>query len=262
MHTDSEYAEVVYEELLRPLGLRASDVALLTESNTVYGGSLTSRADGGSAQYAAQTSVERTPEALEDALVISFPLNVASVRDAYDLNPEVERPNAERTDLASRLPLSLRLAERPREAPSARSRLTAPALDLVLRDMIETLRAHRIRAVGIMATDIRDKLFLAELIREELHDVVLFTFEGNALFARRDLSRSLRGMVVVSSYPLILQNASWTASPGFVPFSSEGAAGVFNAMFHLLEVPHPVEGPAMIGNVLLRRCYDCSLPLP
>ena len=46
VHTDTEYAHVIAENLLKPLGLGARDVALLAESNTAYGGSVASGGAG------------------------------------------------------------------------------------------------------------------------------------------------------------------------------------------------------------------------
>ncbi|HSM61124.1 MAG TPA: hypothetical protein VK849_10025, partial [Longimicrobiales bacterium] len=178
---------------------------------------------------------------LDSAMVITFPLNIASVRSAYDRNPRTQTDEQLFRRPGSRLPLPLEMERRPREGPPARSRLTAPALDQVLEDILATLRARRIRAVGILATDVRDKLFLAEVVHRELPDVLLFTYEGNALFARRDLIGSVRGMVVASSYPLILQNVEWTGGDDWVPFAVEGAAGVFNAALFLLGSPELVQ---------------------
>lgn len=249
VHNDDEYLRVV-DGLLRDLDLRSSDVALLAEGGTAYGQQRIQGPDSSSAadsstapdsSSAADNSNAADGSIVAGALRIPFPLNAGVVRTAYERNPEPVPQDAISFTPTARLPLTLNLEPRPLQAPVPSSRLTAPTVDLVLGDAMETLRAHHVRAVGIMASDVRDKLFLAELIRHELPDVLLFTLEGNVLFARKDLSHVMRGTVVASTYPLIGQNGAWLRSHDFTGFPLEGAAGVFNAAALLLDQPDRVQ---------------------
>jgi hypothetical protein len=216
VHTDDLYGEAVARAVFDRLRLPSDQVALLVESNTGYGH------DAGTL--------------FDSALVVPFPLNIASMRSEYDRRPQPPEGPAAGAPTA-RLPLSLHVEPRVEEAPPVASRLTAPALDVVTDDILRTLRDRRVRAVGILATDVRDKLFLAALVRRELRDALLFTFEGHALYLHADVNRTLRGMVVLSSYPLTLGGASGSRASPLVPFSSDGAAGVYNAAALLLERP-------------------------
>jgi len=115
--------------------------------------------------------------------------------------------------------------------------LTPPALEVLMSQIEDAVSRHDVRAVGIMATDVRDKLFLAEEMRGRLRNVTFFTFEGNSLFLVPDKNPVFRGMLVLSTYPLTLQNQWWTATPGtrqLLPFANEGAQGIYNAvLLHL-----------------------------
>ena len=102
----------------------------------------------------------------------------------------------------------------------------------MLDDLARTLSRRQIRLVGLLATDVRDKLFLGDEIRKRIPDVQFFTYESNVLYLRSDRSLALRGMLVFSTYPLILDNQWFTADSAqtqrFV-FGSDGVEGVYNA---------------------------------
>jgi hypothetical protein len=112
------------------------------------------------------------------------------------------------------------------------SELTPASVEVLLNQIEDAVSDHDVRAVGIVATDVRDKLFLAEEMRTRLPNVTLFTFESNSLFLRPDKNRTFRGMLVLSTYPLTLQNQWWTARRGvgqLLPFANEGTQGIYNA---------------------------------
>ena len=223
VHTDAALQSAVLEHVLKRMGVE-KQTALLVEGSS-YG-----------LQEAADTAAEAAPDASFQPIRIPFPLNIAALRSAYDRNPEgeEERPPL-RPRVQPRLPMSLR--SEPRETEPSRSLLTPPTIDLIMEDIVATLRAHDVKAVGIVASDIRDKLFLAEALRSRLPGIHLFTYEGNALFRRTDFGPTLRGMVVASTYPLLMESQTWMADTlplTLLPFSNEQAAGVFNAALHLM----------------------------
>lgn len=200
--------QAVLGEVLGDLGIGPDQVALLQESSTAYGQSVTS-----------------------GYVTIPFPIGIGSLRGAYASSPEERSeeviPGTERT---ARVPLDLQVRARPLETPLTASRLTAPTLDLILEEIVHTLEHKEIRAVGLMATDVRDKLFLASLVRDEYPDVQLFTFESNKLLLRADHNRALHGTLVFSTYPLLLESQWWTGRSGSrIPFPNDGAQGVYNA---------------------------------
>ena len=208
--------------LLGPLGLLRSQVALLRESSTQYGQALTGerRGSGG--------GKDTSP-----MVVISFPMSISSLRSEYERVPsnrtgEKPLPGVKE---APRLPLDLLDPARPKEDLPITSRLSPPAVDLILDEVARTLVRRRIRMVGLLATDVRDKLFLGDEIRRRVPDVQFFTYESNVLYLRSDRNSALRGMLVFSTYPLLLQNQR-ADSGGLTElrtFASDGAEGVYNA---------------------------------
>ena len=93
-------------------------------------------------------------------------------------------------------------------------------------------------AVGLMFTDVRDKLFLGELVKRRMPDVQLFTYGGHLLYARADRRDWLNGMLVFSTYPLVLDSQWWLKSDtaqSRMAFPTDGAEGTYNATLLLLE---------------------------
>jgi hypothetical protein len=208
--------------LLGPLGLRRAQVALLRESSTQYGQALTDDR-GGPGRTADATSM----------VVLSFPMSISSLRSEYERVPSSRTDDQRLPGVteAPRLPLDLLDPARPKEDLPVTSRLSAPALDLVLDEVARTLVRRRIRMVGLLATDVRDKLFLGDEIRRRVPDVQFFTYESNVLYLRSDRTSALRGMLVFSTYPLLLQNqrADSGSRTELRTFASDGAEGVYNA---------------------------------
>jgi hypothetical protein len=231
IHSDEAMTEV-FEQLVQELKIPCDRVAVLSESATQYG----------SSDPRAHASVDNGSQPTE-CLKVAFPLNIASLRAEFDRTPQpLERaPGIPGLSEGPRTRLQLDETAKPRESPVVVSRLTVPTLDVVIANMIRTLRERDVRAVVIKATDIRDKLMLAREIRRSMRDVVLFTYENNALFLRPEYLQPLRGAIVLTTYPLILDNQFWTTSTqrvrDLLTFPNDAAIGIYNATLALV-APH------------------------
>jgi len=117
-------------------------------------------------------------------------------------------------------------------------RLTSSSTELALAAILETIEREHIRAVGLFATDTRDKLFLAQQISLRSPDVLLFTIEGDQLLAHPDFRRYTHGMIVASSYPVFMGTQLWaptaTGREARHQFVSTNAEGVYNAALSIL----------------------------
>ena len=126
----------------------------------------------------------------------------------------------------------------------------------MLDDLARTLTRRRIRMVGLLATDVRDKLFLGEELRKRMPDVQFFTYESNVLYLRTDKNLALRGMLVFSTYPLILDNQEMTADAKQnqrFAFSSDGMQGTYNATLLQLGYPSALLDYRPIRKALVQR---------
>ena len=218
INSDQSLGEVFAGKVLPGLGLEPSQVAILQESSTQYGQGLDTERNAGDSQF----------------VVIPFPMSISGLRAEYQKVPgsQAAGPPLPGTPEPPRLPLDLLDPPRPKEDLPVTSRLSPVALDLVLDDLARTITRRQIRLVGLLATDVRDKLFLGDEIRKRVRDVQFFTYESNILYLRPDRNQALRGMLVLSTYPLILEN-QWMTSDFLenrrFAFSSDGSQGVYNA---------------------------------
>jgi len=185
-------------------------------------------------------------------LTVPFPLNIASLRSEFERSPSAleASPNLPRLGDAPRTRLSLDATPRTRESPPLASNLSVASLDVVLGSLIRTLNEHDVRVVVIKATDVRDKLMLARELRRGVRDVVLVVYEGHVLLRRPEYADALRGALVLSSYPMALENQFWTTAhrvrssdstyvrlQDLLAFPTDAAVGVYNAALTLLGRP-------------------------
>ena len=243
VNSDQALGAMVDSTLLKRLDVEPRQVALVVESSP-YGQSVeqTELATDSSKREVAKFRPGRHEEEEEEdekqeprvPIIVPFPLNIGSLRTAYEASAAATA--ASRRDPAApsepHVPLSLTDPARPAESPPVMSRLTAPTLDVVMDGITRTLRSHDVRMVGIVASDIRDRLFLASELRRRLRDVRFFTFESNTLYLAPEYNHHLRGMLVISTYPLIPETQLWAAGPGsrhLLSFANEYAEGVYNA---------------------------------
>lgn len=227
-------------------------VALLTESDTAYGRSLL-RGQGR----------QREEDPLKDLISVQVPSNLFDLRnaagepvrqdDASEALEELLRP--------SRPALDLRLTDRdaPRDlVPTFDDSLTTRSKDLKLANLLEAVSREGIRYVGVLQTDVKDKLFLAAAIRRFVPDTVLFTFDNDLLYAHPQLDRTMDETLVFSSAPLFTEGELWVPS-ALDPqgrqrrqLTSELEQGIFLAVRHLLEPDQPLPRPdawiTAVGN--------------
>ena len=217
VHTSSSLTEAAQSLLVDRLQMRPREIAFLTEGTTQYG-------------QGAQDSTT----GMDAPLSISFPLSISSLRAQYARHPEVviSNPDAPVARVQPRIPLDTREPTSLTESPRVLSQLTPPAAEIMFRQLERTLLSHRIRAVAILATDIRDQLFLASELRKRLPDLQLVFYGSNALFLRSEYAEALTGSIVISTYPLFTENQYWDLTKRDnqrFAFMSDESEGVFNA---------------------------------
>lgn len=226
VNSDTAFKLVIRNVLCGTMRIPATQIALLRESSTLYGAGLPPSPERGTAPTVGASCGY-------PFLDIPFPANISSLRSEYARTPLQGQPElALPGQGGSRIPLDLQDPARAMENPPVMSGLTPAMLDAMLDEIAVTLSTHRIRAVGVIATDARDKLFLAQQLRRRLRDVTLFTTESNLLLLRPEVSTTLRGTLVFATYPLHVDAQRWdTAGVNRrrLVFASDGSEGIFNA---------------------------------
>ncbi|HKP75179.1 MAG TPA: hypothetical protein VJT67_06515, partial [Longimicrobiaceae bacterium] len=247
INSDSALAYTLASSLIPRLGLRRDQLAVIAEGSTVYGQAVAAAAVDTSRPTAARSQAGSAQGA---PLRLFFPLNIATLRAA----PGAARSARPQAPGGAGVTLDLTDAPRPMEAPLTTSELTAPTVDIALDQIARTLRNHDIRAVAIAASDIRDRLFLVTQLRARLRDVRFIVLEGNQLYLAPQYNPDLRGTLVLSSYPLILESQLWGPPDNLVPFSDEYAQALYNAaLIHLGDTAALVNYAVPDGRSGVRR---------
>ena len=160
-----------------------------------------------------QRNRQNNPE--KDTMIwVPFPFHISQLRAAYT--------REQLTRLVSLgLPHSGRNLPFPHEEGQSKETLrgvlkaqsplmTATVADLVLNNLVATLKQWRIRRVCLVSTDPQDTIFLAQVIRNLDPDIQLVGVGHDLLFTHDDYGHALRGMIVAGTYSLY---------PGFQPWS-------------------------------------------
>ncbi|MEO8620653.1 MAG: hypothetical protein ABI625_06285, partial [bacterium] len=233
VHSDAALERVERNVLCDLLQIPISQIARLRESTTLYGASQPDSARVPTAERVGAPPRTTPPRCKGKFLDIPFPANISSLRTEYARAPTASSPEAGfGIGATPRIALNLQDPSRAMENPPVMSGLTPAVLDVILDEIAQTLLTHRIRAVGILATDTRDKIFLAEQLRTRRRDLTLFTAGSNVLLLRKEVNPSLRGMLVFASYPLQINAQQWdTVGVGDqrLAFANDGSEGIFNA---------------------------------
>ena len=242
--------------LTHDMGWQLRQTALLAEGDTAFGQSLLDN----------NKWDVKDEKVAKDLLLIRFPSHIADVRTAW------QRDAAEASDETkvkvgdTLVPIgkpALKVnpddQNEPVDVVPNFSSLTTPEKDLELSNVLQTISRDGIRYVGILATDVNDKLFLAGEIHRSSPDSILFTFENNLLFAHPEYGQVMDGTLVASSAPLYTEGAAWL--PGSTPadkvrrrrqFESESQEGTLAAVKFLLGDPDPPSRPrvwiSVVGN--------------
>jgi hypothetical protein len=193
-----------------------TEVGLLVEVGTSYGSG-----------YASQASKSR----LKDLFVVRVPAALGSVRTEVERSRKAGEPRIGGVTLPA-YALDLRLDERhpPKDVFAEFNPMTPPVTELKLDALLSSLTKHRIRHLGLVFTDVRDKLFLAEKLKAYAPHVSLFTFESSVAYVHPRSNPFTDGMIVVSSYSLsdlAWHLTGWGRQIG--QFSSDAQLGMFIA---------------------------------
>lgn len=246
---DDLLRDTALEFLSTKMGWDQRKIAWLTEADTGYG-----KGFGGST-------------------IAEFPSGLSDIRTAWEKgggrSPSAEQAGVKTPRLA--LDLSLAGQEHPVDLIPKFSPLSVRENDLALSNLLRTISHERLRYIGIVATDVRDKLFLAEQIRRFSPDVVLFTFESDLLYGHPELSEAMDGMVVLSNFSLFTAGQPGLPAPGLPLGSrrqsnSEFQQGFSRAAKYLLKergwMPAPTVWISAVGNGSIWPIASLPVSLP
>jgi hypothetical protein len=225
-HTKTDL-EAFIKEYLKPEENLEIKIAMLVESNTAYGQSIRGK-DG---------------QPLKDILYLPFPLNISELRT------EAEKANAEGTKKTTasepaerkKVPLGMGHSNGGLDALPLFSQVEVASREMVLSNLLSTIKREGITHLGLVATNVQDRIFLVREIRHHCPNVVLFNLNSDILYLHPEARAEFRGMLLVTPYSLFNQNQRWT-----YPFAGENrrlqfpapmTQGIYNASLALLGQP-------------------------
>jgi hypothetical protein len=250
---------------LQRQGTQPTQVALVTEEGTTYG-----------ERYRAEE--EPQPErksVLSNLLVLHFPRKMASLRQAYQANPQVGALGAsQQVPLPHQLlPLSLTESAQTEEdaVPVYSKQQTPVAQESQVIALAATLREKNIKYAGIMATDPLDTTFLIRFLHRTTPDVRLFVPDPDLLFLRAlEGDTAPLGLLAVSSYPILTASQAWLSQASTADknhptvFTNEYAEATYNSCLLLLR-KNKARAPVRDANPVFpqpNQASDLSLNPP
>ena len=202
-------------------------LAMLVEEDTQYGQFYSSAPTGKSPNSA------KSPD--DSILVIQFPLYISDIR----------RAASARLNGVIRPPPRVSNIQLPPEENAGVDYVTphfsprSVASDqIVLDNLLKTIHREHVRYLGIVASDVEDRIFLVQQIRYSCPDTTVFLLSSDLFYLHSDFNFDLRGTLVLSTYPLFAMNQLWTypfdGDTERKQFPNDNAEGVFNATLSLL----------------------------
>ncbi|MBO9717874.1 MAG: hypothetical protein J7507_13970 [Pseudoxanthomonas sp.] len=194
----------LFAYLERVHGICPGDVAVLTEESAFGQGSQEAHAQLAGEQAAAEMLGERAACAKrQQPTYLQFPQNIASIRAEH---ATMERETARNPQLAPRrfLELDMRDAGSSLDLPPVyQPQLSTRSDELSLQQLMDTLGIYvRPRAVMVVATDVRDRLFMLSVVRRAVPGAIPAALEGDHLLTHPDYRRANRGTLMVANGPM------------------------------------------------------------
>jgi hypothetical protein len=216
---------------LRPtlMSVKPARIAVLRETTTGYG----HRGD--------PSPKPRKESPCKEILTLTYPVHLSQLRRAAEKSKGQSKDSLqEAPSLRPRnLRLSLEEGTEPKDILTPFSAFTPFSVELILSDILSTISREGIHYLGLLSTDVRDQIFLAQEIRRHAPDVVLFTLSADLIYLHSDVNRDFYGMLLVSTYPLFTRNQLWTypflGKELRLQFPNDSTQGVYNATLALLD---------------------------
>jgi hypothetical protein len=225
MQESGDYGYERLMEYLHTLGFRRKDIALLSEDETAYG-----RINLEVQEVETDKKEGSTPK-------FYFPRDIAQLRASYQHDTQNRSADAKQAPRSS-LPLNLDVTGSDDDSVHSYANLQTPlSQEAILKGIVSNLQKHHSKFVIVRATNVLDSLFLCQYLRSAYPDAGLITFESDLLFQQDPDDEKLRGVLSVTTYPLVPgidEDTTATREHADQVFPDSYSAGVFNATVSLL----------------------------
>jgi len=225
--------------LLANYGLQTREVAYLTEDETAFSD---------------HDDAIRSPSCVDSIPQYVFPREISHLRNVY--RSESGPPaGGDKTATAPGVSFSIKDPNSGEDAvPTFSAAQTPVSQNAAVHAIIEELRRRRTRLVYLVATNVLDALFLAQVIREESPDTRVLTEDPDVVFIAAAAQTPLLGTLFLSTYPMFFEGDEWLQRPASrasrrLLFAGPDFIGIHNATQAVLARVQAVTPGAAARNV-------------
>ena len=240
-----------YFRYLRDQGHSVSEVAILSEDETAYGGLPDIPLASGSVKPGPGILCEPVYSPNNAPLHLYYPRDISALRSAYQEQSIFASPTAENSNTA-RVVLQPQAHESTHSntdtVPTFSGSNSALAQEAQMYGIVDSLRTHGIRFVVLRSTSTLDYLFLARFLHRAYPDAFVVTTGPDILFGREIDSTEFRGVEALTVYPLLPRGQDWTRALGYAArhahrvFASDTMEGSYLALRFLVTDPPAARG--------------------
>ncbi len=223
-----------------PLGC----VAIISEDETAFGQTQkeeSSDKDNQDTRCGEEANQKKHP------IYLYYPRDIATLRSAYERQSILSTGKQGSTGNAASTTLRGDLSEPDSsDHDTVRSyggELTPLAQESVLLSVVNILKARRIQFVVLRSTNSLDQIFLAQFFKRAYPAARIVIDAADLLFARGAEGSSLRGVMTLSTYPLLTWQQDWTSpmhpkNRSYRIFGQDSAEGLYIAARELFLDPN------------------------
>ena len=195
-----------------------------------------------------------------------YPMQISRMRDAYGKDPELQALSQTKIGDTPRQGLAIPVKDEHEGedlVPTFSPDLRPISQEASILNVMASISYSHIQAIGIVATDVLDSLFLGRLLKEHCPNVRPFILNSDLLYGHASQNNAFDGMLMITNYPLIRKpdefyNSGMPRQRDAPQFSSATEEGEYWATLRLLSkmkvgeksVDRPVDSPwiAVMGR--------------
>lgn len=174
----------------------------------------------------------------------NFTREMALLRNLY---PDAARQTFGGGEAAARqggAELKLKSGGRP-TVPIFAEQQTVTSYEAQLLQIAQALDRGGYELAGLAATDVLDMIYVGGYLRRAAPDTRLYLLDSDLLLVRATSSLALDGTMLLTDFPLVLENREWTGWKERTPYASRWEVATFNAVRALLLEGSGEKGPLL-----------------
>ena len=244
-------------------GHSLSEVAIISEDETAYGGLPDAKSSDVKPDVLTSFAGPECEPALEQTnrpVHLYYPRDISAIRSAYQEQSIFSSGSTTDPSKAPHTVLQPQYEPRIHGESDSIEPFSGQGMALTqeaqLYGIVNSLKTHAIRFVILRSTNSLDYLFLTRFLHRANPEVFIVTMGSDMLFTREIDSTEFRGVIALTTFPLLPRGQDWTQQDANLPqhahrvFGSDIMEGVYLAARFLTTDNQPGSETACGGNLL------------